>query len=97
LPKKKAYELNRHFQDNWAMKLLLAEFVLSFNGRIKFKCNARFALKLKVDISFWFQSWIFYGNMLIIVKLGSHAKGKCGGSLFPKNKLSCGQWKGVYF
>jgi hypothetical protein len=27
-----SYELNRHFQDNWAMKLLWAEFVLGFNG-----------------------------------------------------------------
>ncbi len=36
------------------MKLSKVEFVLDFNGRIKFKCNVRFALKLKVDISFWF-------------------------------------------
>jgi hypothetical protein len=31
---KKAYELNRHFQDNWAMKLLCVEFLLSSNGKV---------------------------------------------------------------
>jgi hypothetical protein len=47
---KKVYELNKHFQDNWAMKLSWGEFVLSFNVKIKFKCNSRFAFKLRVEI-----------------------------------------------
>jgi hypothetical protein len=31
---KKAYELNWHFQHNWAMKLLWVEFLLSSNGKV---------------------------------------------------------------
>jgi len=30
---KKAYELNKHFQDNWAMKLPM-ESMLSFDGKV---------------------------------------------------------------
>ncbi len=47
---KKVYELNKHFQDNWAMKLSWSEFVLNFNVKIKFKCNSRFTFKLRVEI-----------------------------------------------
>jgi hypothetical protein len=32
--KKKAYELNRNFQDNGAMKLLWIEFLLSSSGEV---------------------------------------------------------------
>jgi hypothetical protein len=32
--KKKAYELNRNFQNNWAMKLLWIEFLLSSSGEV---------------------------------------------------------------
>jgi hypothetical protein len=31
---KKAYELNRHFQDNWAMNLPWAKFVLGSYGKV---------------------------------------------------------------
>jgi hypothetical protein len=38
--KKKAYELNIHFQNNWAMKLLWVEFVLGSNGKvIQMRCK----------------------------------------------------------
>ncbi len=32
--RKKAYELNTHFQNNWAVKLLWAKFVLGSNGKV---------------------------------------------------------------
>jgi hypothetical protein len=28
------YKFNKHFQNNWGMKLLWVEFVLSFDGRV---------------------------------------------------------------
>ncbi len=32
--RKKTYELNRHFQDNYIMKLPCAESMLGFDGRV---------------------------------------------------------------
>jgi hypothetical protein len=32
--KKKAYKLNRHFQNNWAMKFLWAKSMLGSNGKV---------------------------------------------------------------
>jgi hypothetical protein len=32
--KKKAYELNKHFQDTWTIKLLWVEFVFSFDRKV---------------------------------------------------------------
>lgn len=32
--KKKTYEMNMHFQANWAIKLPWAKFVLGFDGKI---------------------------------------------------------------
>ncbi len=32
--RKKAYELNTHFQNDWAMKLLWAKFVLGSNRKV---------------------------------------------------------------
>jgi hypothetical protein len=32
--RKKAYEMNRHFQDTWVVKLPWAKYVLSSNGKV---------------------------------------------------------------
>ncbi len=64
---KKAYELNKHFQDNWVMKLSV-EFELNFDGKVvQMQCKICTWIEGKDELLF--QSWIFYWKMLVIVRL----------------------------
>ncbi len=57
---KKAYELNKHFQDNWAMKLSM-ESVLGFNGKV---------VQMQCKIC----TWIEGKDELLVPKLDSLCK-----------------------
>ncbi len=70
--KKKAYEINKHFQRTWVVKLPWAEFVLM--ARL-FRFNARYVFSLMVNTSFQVSSLIHFGSMQDVVKLWQLCQG----------------------